>query len=95
MVEYAHVQNVRPLHSCAFVTFDQLLSTLGEKDVSGLVMLWDCLLDVRYWVHYLKSQVKRLKYTRVHLNEMVKELFIPLLKGIKQRVLTECLVLVH
>lgn len=52
------------------------------------MFLWDCFLNVGNWVHYFNPQVECLKNASVHLDEMVKEFYVPLFKGIKQRLLT-------
>ena len=59
-----------------------------ENDVSVNVVLWDSFLYVCYWVHDFNSQVKSLKYSSIHLNEMLKELFVPLIERVEERLLT-------
>ena len=59
------------------------------------MILWDCFIYVCYWVNYFNSQIKRLEYSSIHLYQMVKEFFVPLLEGIKLRVNRSWLFLIH
>lgn len=52
------------------------------------MVLWDGFLYVGNRVHNFNPQVKRLKHTSIHLDEMFKEIIVPLFKGIIEWLLT-------
>ena len=80
VMEQAHIHNVVPFNSKAFFAVSKNFSTLLKNDVSVVMLLWDSFLNVSNWVHNFNPQVESLKYTSVHLDEMVKELNVPLFK---------------